>query len=462
MQQEFDAIDAIIVGAGPAGCAAAYDLASGGRRVLLLEKRVFPRPKACACGLTRKALKALRYSVDPVVERVCEEIVLQQAGSPGEPEGSLMREADKKREVRVRTRQPICAMAVRERFDDFCLRQTLGAGRSGGSVTLRKIESIVSLRETSPSLRETNTLRASGVLAEIHVEIEVATDGGLQTLRGRVAIGADGSNGQMRRLAEALRTGEEASSAGLPPEPAWYRRGFALEAMVPFAELPARLPGGDAPLDLVFDFAPLTGGYGWLFPKGDHVNIGVGAFAATEGALDGAPGSVGSGKNSLQSVTRGLLAEYARRKLGVPALAGVTGQYLGMGGEAYVPRGRVLLTGDAAGLVDPLTGEGIHSAIVSGQAAAAAVLACGGSRFRERRIFEVGSPRDVAAEYARRLRPLQDALAFSARAARAFYAEPERGFRAMRMPLLRSLILRMYADGVPHTKLITRLVRILR
>jgi flavin-dependent dehydrogenase len=246
-----------------------------------------------------------------------------------------------------------------------------------------------------------------------------------------VVIGADGSNGQMRRLAEGF--GAEAPGAVLPPEPVWYRRGFALEAVVPFAEFPARLPAGDEADDLVFDFAPLRGGYGWMFPKGDHVNIGVGAFAPAEGASDVA----------LKSVTRALLADYARGKLGMAALGAVTGQYLGMGGEAYAPRGRVLLVGDAAGLVDPLTGEGIHSAIVSGQAAAAAVLAGG----------------EVAAEYARGLRPLQETLAFSARAARAFYAEPERGFKAMRVPVLRSVILRTYADGVPHTGLISRLAR---
>lgn len=425
MLEEFDAI---IVGAGPAGCAAAFDLAHAGRRVLLLDKRAFPRPKACACGLTRKTLKALRYSVDPVVERVCEEIVLQQGGPRDTGMDARMRDADKAAEVRVRTRQPICAMAVRERFDEFCLRQTLAAGRSGGSVTLRRIDRILALRECGAA-----------------IDIDVATSEGLETLRAAVAIGADGSNGQMRRLAQAfsahspaMRADDALLSEPLPPEPAWYQRGFALEATVPFPQLAARLPSGDSPLDLVFDFAPLAGGYGWLFPKGDHVNIGVGAFAAMEGAGDAA----------LKSVTRALLSEYAQQKLGVTGLDGVTGQYLGMGGTGYVPRGRVLLVGDAAGLVDPLTGEGIHSAIVSGQAAAAAVLA------------SEGSEANVAAEYSRRLRPLQETLAFSARAARAFYAEPERGFRAMRVPLLRSVILRMYADGVPHTKLISRLARI--
>src|SRR6201996_7893910 len=140
----FTEYEALIVGAGPAGCAAAYDLARAGKRVLMLDRRSFPRHKACACGLTRTTLRALRYSVEPVVERVCHEVVLQEAG-PRFHEG--VRVADKSCEVRLRTRKAICAMAVRERFDAFCLEQTLAAGAE-----LRKIDAIVAVRESRESV----------------------------------------------------------------------------------------------------------------------------------------------------------------------------------------------------------------------------------------------------------------------------------------------------------------------
>ena len=425
--------DILIAGAGPAGCAAAYDLAQAGKQVILLDKRTFPRPKACACGLTRKTLKALRYSVDPVIERVCHEIVLQQAT---EPDAHQSRNTD----VRVKTRNPICAMAVRERFDDFCLQQTLRAARQGGSIELRKIDHITALREFPDA-----------------IELDVATPRGPETLRAPILIGADGSNGQTRRL--TLHDNDSIS-----------QDGFALEATVPYTSLPATLPNGASPHDLVFDFAPLPGGYGWLFPKADHINIGVGAFApssaspsspkrspsAQDCAQDpGAPfmtassSWVGSRNASLKQVTRALLLDYAQQKLGVTTLPHITGQHLGMGGHNYVPRGRVLLVGDAAGLVDPLTGEGIHSAIVSGQAAAAAILDC-----------DLHNQPDVAAAYARHLSPLLKTLTFSHRAARAFYAHPERGFKAMRTPFMRSLILKTYADGLPHTSLISALAKL--
>jgi geranylgeranyl reductase family protein len=391
--------DILIAGAGPAGCAAAYDLAHAGKRALLLDRRTFPRHKACACGLTRKTLKALRYSVDPIIERVCHEIVLQQTSAD-----------PKLREVRVKNRTPICAMAVRERFDAFCLAQTLAAGRDGGSASFLKIDTIAALRELEDS-----------------VELDIITGDGPQTLRASALIGADGSNGQIRRIMCQDSHGEALS----PPS----QDGFALEATVPYTALPTQLPAGDAATDLVFDFAPLPGGYGWLFPKGDHINIGVGAFVPA----DGTPAT------DLKQVTRKLLNDYALHKLGVSTLAHITGQHLGMGGHTYTPRGRVLLVGDAAGLVDPLTGEGIHSAIVSGQAAAAAILS---------------NPKDLAAAYAHELAPLQQTLTFSHRAARAFYREPERGFKAMRIPFLRSLILKTYADGLPHTRLLTALAKL--
>jgi flavin-dependent dehydrogenase len=419
--------DVLIAGAGPAGCAAAYDLASAGRRVVMLDRRTFPRHKACACGLTRKTLRALRYSVDPVVERVCREVVLQEAG-PRFHEG--VRVADKSCEVRLKTRKIICALAVRERFDAFCLEQTLAAGAE-----LQKIDGVAAVREFAD-----------------RVELDVTlADGSIETLRAPVLIGADGSNGQMRRLwagldarREAL-TGDgfiEARTADVPSEPDWYARGFALEATVPFEALPAQLPAGDAPHDLVFDFAPIAGGYGWLFPKGDHINVGVGGFVPKDG-------DAAADEMLCESVTRTLLENYTRAKLGVglgEVNAHVSGQHLGLGGDGYVPRGRVLLAGDAAGLVDPLTGEGIHSAIKSGQAAAAASMACSGA-----------DTASLSAAYTERLSELQAMLTFSRGAAKSFYREPGRGFRVVRQRLLRHLMLKTYADGLPYGKLLAGL-----
>jgi geranylgeranyl reductase family protein len=356
--------DTLVVGAGPAGCAAAYDLASAGRSVLLLDRCAFPRPKACACGLTAKTLRALRYSVEPVTRGLWRDVLLERAaGTP----------------VRVSMRKPVCAMAVREEFDSFCLSRTLAAG-----AVFRRIGTVKSLRQ-SPR--------------------EVILQAGDEEFRGRILVGADGANSRIRQL------------SGEHP---WFCQGFALEGKAPVP------PGG---ADLTFDFGALPGGYGWVFPKGDHLNIGIGVFAG------GARPRFG----------RAELEQYASSKLAV-SLTHIVGQYLGIGGWSYRPSGRVLLVGDAAGLVDPLTGEGIYSAVVSGQAAAAAIL-----DERERGI-------PAAEGYAQRLQPLQQQLCFSARAAASFYANPDRGFRAMTIPLVRGAIMRAYAYGLTPTGVLSRVI----
>src|SRR5262249_8055683 len=67
--------DAAVVGAGPAGCAAAFDLATAGLDVLLLDRRSFPRVKPCGGALTVKAIRALRFSIEPVVRAVITDLV---------------------------------------------------------------------------------------------------------------------------------------------------------------------------------------------------------------------------------------------------------------------------------------------------------------------------------------------------------------------------------------------------
>src|SRR5215470_12161227 len=105
--------DVIVVGAGPAGCAAAYDLTTSGKSVLLLDRCKFPRSKACAGGVTIKAVRALRYSITPVVvAKVC----------------SIQVSKNLEHSANLNSSKPVCLMTVREDLDAFCLKHTLGAG----------------------------------------------------------------------------------------------------------------------------------------------------------------------------------------------------------------------------------------------------------------------------------------------------------------------------------------------
>ncbi|HEY0796554.1 MAG TPA: geranylgeranyl reductase family protein [Acidisarcina sp.] len=364
--------DAIVVGAGPAGCAAAYDLAVAGRSVSMVDRCDFPRPKACAGGLTMKAVRALRYSVDPVVREVVHRIVLEKNGvSP----------------TLVKTRKPICVMTVRSEFDAFCFRKTLAAG-----VTFLKVRGVKEVR--SP---------AKGDWVEV--------DTGDEVLRGSFVVGADGVNSQVRRFcAGAVEV----------------KGGFALEAQVPLQA---------AKVDLTFDFGAVKNGYGWVFPKGDHLNVGLGYY--------GGPAD--------EKLNRERLVSYVRGRLGTDAVDHVVGQYLGVSAvDSACAYGRVLLAGDAAGLVDPLTAEGIYSAVVSGQAASKAIDTA--LSVRDQRDGDAGVSREAVqkcdSSYEETLKPLREMLAFSARAAEVFYENPDRGFKALTFPGLRTALLRTYAEGM--------------
>ena len=179
------------------------------------------------------------------------------------------------------------------------------------------------------------------------VDAVISGDG--QRLAGEVIIAADGALSPVARLAGML-----------DPQTALW--GFAIRAYVP-AEVPL-------PLLVLLDASPwrIYPGYGWLFPgENGQANVGIG---------------VGLGSSRRQAPLRGDLARLVAMlgqhgDLGRDARPGpVMGGWLRMGGTGAPPAaGNVLLAGDAAGLINPLQGEGIGPAMVSARLAAEAVLA---------------------------------------------------------------------------------------
>ncbi len=367
--------DAIIVGAGPAGCAAAYDLAALGRRVLLLDRATFPRPKACAGGLTSKAVRALRYAIDPVVRRWVSAIDLEG------PEGE---------QRTVARRSPVCAMTVREELDHFCLEKTLERG-----ARLQRIGPLQSIE-----------------IAEDRVTLHCAEG---ERFAARFVLGADGVHSVVRRLAVP---GAARADGG------WFRRAFALEANVAYRN------GDEFPL--VFDFAPETigglRGYGWLFPRDTHVNVGL--YREDDGRAAGGA-----------ALDRARLDTYIAARCGRDRQVSTpVGQFLGLGAAGYRPRGetRVLLAGDAAGFVDPLTGEGIYGAIRSGQAAAAALDAA----------LRTPDDGELARRFVVATERLRADLQIAEHAAARFYERPAAGFQMLRIPGVPRAVLRTYAEGL--------------
>ncbi|WP_164981591.1 geranylgeranyl reductase family protein [Silvibacterium dinghuense] len=353
--------DAMIVGAGPAGCAAAYDLALAGHAVLLLDRAEFPRPKACAGGLTTKTVEALRYSVDPVIRQRLHALTIERDGD---------------HRTVLRRRADYCFMTVRKELDAFCFEQTVAAGAQ-----FRRIRAIESIEEAADTVR-------------------VRVDG--EELCARFLIGADGVHSQVRRMTD-------------PDAGRWFWRAFALEACI-------SVSGREAD-ELIFDFAPVRDGYGWFFPKGDHVNVGLYSYDRNE------------------KIDRARLSAYVHDRCGSAMLEEVMGQYAGFGAGGHQPASeRIFLVGDAGGFVDPLTGEGIYFAIVSGQAAAGAVAAALST--------EVSADVNAHAEFRERTRKLRADLALSTSGARWFYSDVNRGYKLLSSPLLKRASIRAFSQGM--------------
>jgi flavin-dependent dehydrogenase len=191
--------------------------------------------------------------------------------------------------------------------------------------------------------------RVSGVDREPGgpVRALIASDG--RRIAADAFIGADGALSPVARLAGMLD----------PDSALW---GFAIRAYIP-AEVPL-------PLLVLLDQAPwrIYPGYGWLFPGADgQANVGIGVGLGTRRRATQLRGDLDRFTTLLR--TSGDLSPGARP-------GQVTGGWLRMGGTGTPPAvGNLLLAGDAAGLINPLQGEGIGPAMVSARLAAQCLLA---------------------------------------------------------------------------------------
>jgi geranylgeranyl reductase family protein len=287
--------DIVILGAGPAGSAAARTARALGHSVAIIDRAVFPRNKLCGALVSGRAHKAMTrvFGLAPGPERflISREVIFKWDG-----------------EELCRFEAPYdLTYTYRRDFDHWLLAEAIAAGTrdyQGCRVAL--------MDEAASRLK--------------------LSDG--REIEYRVLIGADGA---------ASPVAKRIFGRAFDPD----KIGFAFEA-----EVAPGCPDGAA---MSIDFAVVRWGYGWNFPKKESRTIGLGALQSVEQDL------------------KERMRLFLEREGADPEAQKVKGAFIPLGDYRKVPgRGNILLVGDAAGLVDSMTGEGIAYALESGAEAAVA------------------------------------------------------------------------------------------
>lgn len=296
--QESAEWDVAVVGAGPAGLAAASASARAGARTIVLERAEHPRYKTCGGGLIGASLAAAGALPVPVRDEIRAATFTLNGGH------EFTRTYD----------TPILAMVVRDEFDD-ALRQRAQA--DGAIVRPRS-----PVRAISQDDRRATARLADGT-----------------TVTAAVLVGADGSAG-----VSAGHVGVTAGQVDL---------GLEVEIAVPESVRPVWQGR------VLLDWGPVPGSYAWIFPKQDRLTVGV--IAAR-----------GRGQET-RTYLREILDRYQLTSF--PRLQDSGHLTKCRAADSPLRKARVLVTGDAAGLLEPFTREGISFALRSGAAAGAIAAA---------------------------------------------------------------------------------------
>lgn len=292
--------DVAVVGAGPAGAACAHALSRGGLRVVLLEKEELPRYKTCGGGLLTRTLDLLPLDVSGVVESECFTAQMHDHGV--------------NRVYSTRRDRAVVSMVMRDRFDHLLARAAEAEGTQ---------------------------LLAGEAVRDIIVGSQKI---GIRTTKHEVSagfvVGADGMMSLVARKAgfPELRDVVPALECELEVDPATFARF-----------------GGIAR----FDFGITPRGYGWVFPKKQHLSVGV--LTTRRGCCN----LNFEYKRYVQAIGLDRPISEERHGFMIP----------GRPRDRLFSQPRVFLIGDAAGLADPVTAEGISAAVLSGSISARSILA---------------------------------------------------------------------------------------
>ena len=312
--------DVLVVGAGPAGAAAAYHLARHGVDVVAVDRSAFPREKVCGDGLTPRGVRAIQdMGVDPTAPGFVRIDGLRVHGPTVElnlpwPELESMPDFGV-----VRTRHDLDHLLVQRAQKAGVLlwerTEVEGPLVEGGWVVGARVR------------------REDGSPAHVRARYVVACDGAASRFAGKAGATRDPG----RPLGVAARRYYRTPR----PQQRYFESWFD-----------------------IWERGVILPGYGWIFPVGEGVvNVGAGLLNTTSHFKEISP------RRMLDLFVAGLPAEWEldEEHAAGPVLSGPLP--MGMNRRPLALPG-LLLVGDAGGVVNPFTGEGIAYAIESAELAA--------------------------------------------------------------------------------------------
>jgi geranylgeranyl reductase family protein len=389
-----DWYDLIIVGAGPAGSSAALAALQANPQARVALVDAASFPRDKACG----------DGIAPQALHVLEALGVPDAARGFEPVGRLRLRSPLGREVLAEPREPA-----------YCIPRKVFDARLVDAATARGAELIQ------------RRIRTLNVTAD---GVELAPD-----LKAKVVIAADGANSAIRRLLH------------LPPNPpdtcAIAMRGYARGT-----------PGPDGPPEQLIEMvAAGWPAYAWSFPidgpgHAGRANVGFGLLRSSLAERQGD----GSGRSALEGPLAALLPGQPADPPSLRAHPLPLSTF-----RPRQPDGRVLLVGDAASLINPLTGEGIYYAVLSGKLAGEVAMnpggAAAGAAYRRLLRRELGlhlTTTSVLSRLSRSPELFDAGLALASRDAAAMDALVEVGLGRGTLPplLMLRLLRRAFALGV--------------
>jgi geranylgeranyl reductase family protein len=353
-----------IVGGGPAGATAALALARAGVAVRLLDRAAFPRNKPCGGCISMRALTRFPY-LKSALARIGTHLIsrLYLEGPDG---ASVLVESD----------EPAALMIRRMEFDGLLV----ALAREAGADVVSGVD-IVQARQDDNGValtsRDGRRFTAPMVIAADGVHSIIAR-------RLRMNPGWDASAVALDMMEETPRS----ELRDVDPSTLWVAYGY--KAAADHAESAEKRKRNGSAISARSAVA-CPEGYAYIFPKRDHVNVGIGyVLSHFRKYIGRAPYAVQREFVS-RLRDRGIVAGDSVRTNFTPFLIPV-------GGPLRQPaRGRVLLAGDAGGFVNGFTAEGIFYAMVSGALAARAVvesardLTRAAARYRRACDYEIGA-----------------------------------------------------------------------